>query len=86
MEVEELGTDVQCEFQPARLGTCDMEAVEALMSMTKHWKTQSLKFKHSRPLTPSSDCSEDDSVPIGSSALQESPLVSDLYGRGVLFR
>lgn len=44
------------------------------MSMTKHWKTQSFKFRHSRPLTPSSDCSEDDSVPLGSTVIQESPL------------
>lgn len=44
------------------------------MSMTKHWKTPSFKFRHCRPLTPSSDCSEDDSVPPGSTVLQESPL------------
>ncbi|XP_051261200.1 Krueppel-like factor 10 [Dicentrarchus labrax] len=72
MEVQELYSDIQCEFQPAPLGAGDMEAVEALMSMTKHWKTQS--FRHSRPLTPSSDCSEDDSVPLGSTVLHDSPL------------
>ncbi|KAM9352871.1 Krueppel-like factor 10 [Symphorus nematophorus] len=72
MEVEELYSDTQGEFQPAPLGAGDMEAVEALMSMTKHWKTQSFRFRHSRPLTPSSDCSEDDSAPLGSTVLQES--------------
>ncbi|XP_053737424.1 Krueppel-like factor 10 [Synchiropus splendidus] len=44
----------------------DMDAVEALMAMTKHWKSQSFKMRHSRPLTPPSDCSEDDSALPGS--------------------
>ncbi|XP_073341867.1 Krueppel-like factor 10 [Pagrus major] len=74
MEVEELYSDIHHEFQPAPLGGGDMEAVEALMSMTKHWKTQNFRFRHSRPLTPSSDFSEDESAPLGSTALQESPL------------
>lgn len=78
MGVEELFSDMRGEFQPAPLGAGDMEAVEALVSMTKHWKTHSFKLRHSRPLTPSSDCSEDDSVPIGTTVLQDSPLVSDL--------
>lgn len=73
MEVEELHSDMQGEFQPSPLGEGDMEAVEALMSMTKHWKTRSFKLRHFRPLTPSSDCSEDDSVPFGSTVLQDSP-------------
>ncbi|XP_071325349.1 Krueppel-like factor 10 isoform X2 [Trachinotus anak] len=51
------------------MGAGDMEAVEALMSMTKHWKTRSF-----RPLTPSSDCSEYDSAPPASAVLQDSPL------------
>lgn len=84
MEVEELYSGIQGEFQPAPLGAGDMEAVEALMSMTKHWKTLSFRFRHSRPLTPSSDCSEDDSAPLGSTLLQESPLVSDPCGLGVV--
>ncbi|XP_042346131.1 Krueppel-like factor 10 [Plectropomus leopardus] len=71
MEVEELHADMQSEFQPAALGAGDMEAVEALMSMTKHWKTRSFKLRHFRPLTPSSDCSEDDSVLYGSTAPQD---------------
>ncbi|KAM7382445.1 hypothetical protein PAMP_002172 [Pampus punctatissimus] len=69
MEIEELDSHIQDELQPAPMGAGDMEAVEALMSMTKHWKTRSF-----RPLTPSSDCSEDDSVPPGSTVLQDSPL------------
>ncbi|KAM9797907.1 Krueppel-like factor 10 [Neosynchiropus ocellatus] len=44
----------------------DMDAVEALMAMTKHWKGQSFGMRHSRPPTPPSDCSEDDSVLAGS--------------------
>uniref|UniRef100_A0A3Q3L7H0 Krueppel-like factor 10 n=1 Tax=Mastacembelus armatus TaxID=205130 RepID=A0A3Q3L7H0_9TELE len=47
----------------------DMEAVEALMSMTKHWKTRSF-----RPLTPPSDTSEDDSGSPRFSDLQDAPL------------
>nr|XP_046255882.1 Krueppel-like factor 10 isoform X2 [Scatophagus argus] len=74
MKVEELCSDIQGAFQPAPMGAVDMEAVEALMSMTEHWKTLNLKFRHPRPLTPSSDCSEDDSAPLGSAVPQESPL------------
>lgn len=77
MEVEELCSGIQNKFQPALLGAGDMEAVEALMSMTKHCKTWSSRFKHSRPLTPSSDCSEEDSAHLGSCVLQESLLVSE---------
>ncbi|XP_075952600.1 Krueppel-like factor 10 isoform X2 [Anarhichas minor] len=73
MEVEELHSDIQSEFQPAPLGAGDMEAVEVLMSMTKHWETRGFRVRHCRPLTPSSDCSEDDSVPFGSAALRNSP-------------
>lgn len=57
----------------------DMEAVEALMSMMKHSDTQSFGVKRPRPLTPSSDCSEDESAPSGAVAMQESPLVSALF-------
>lgn len=77
MEVEELYSDIHREFQPAPLCGGDMEAVEALVSMTKHWKTQNFRFRHSRPLTPPSDISEDDSAPLGYTVPQESPLVSD---------
>lgn len=65
---------MQGKFQPAPLAEGDMEAVEALMSMTKHWKTRNFRPRLFRPLTPSSDCSEDDSVPFGSTVLQDSPL------------
>ena len=86
MEVEELHSDIHCEFQPAPLAAGDMEAVEALMSMTNHWKTRSFRLRHFRPLTPSSDCSEDDPVPFGSTVLQDSTLVSEQHGRFVIFR
>lgn len=79
MEGEELYSDVQGEFQPSPLGSGDMEAVEALMSMTKHWKTRNFRTRHFRPLSPSSDYSEDDSAPLGSCMLQGSPLVSEAY-------
>lgn len=72
---DELHSDIQSEFQAAPMGAGDMEAVEALMSMTKHWKTRSSRLGRFRPLTPSSDCSEDDSVPPGSALLQDSALV-----------
>lgn len=85
MEVEELYSGIQKKIHPALLGAGDMEAVEALMSMTKHCKTRSSRFKHSRPLTPSSDCSEEDSAHLGSCVLQESPLVSDPCGLRVFF-
>ncbi len=77
MEVKEHDLSCEGESQSAPLGAGDMEAVEALMSMTNHWKTQSSKFKHPRPLTPSSECSEDDSSHFGFTVLQETPLVSD---------
>lgn len=53
----------------------DMEAVEALMSMMTHSSTLSFRARHPRPLTPSSDCSEDDSATIGAVAMQEPLLV-----------
>ncbi|KAM8868885.1 Krueppel-like factor 10 isoform 4-T6 [Spinachia spinachia] len=51
---------------------CDMEAVKALMSMTGHWRTRGFRLSHCRPLTPSSDCSEDDDVSFGSATLRDS--------------
>ncbi|XP_056236918.1 Krueppel-like factor 10 [Seriola aureovittata] len=74
MDIEEHDSDVQSGLRPAQMGAGDMEAVEALMSMTKHWKTRSFRLRHFRPLTPSSDCSEDDSAPLASAVLQDSPL------------
>lgn len=58
MQVEEHHSKSQL----AQMRAGDMEAVEALMSMTKHWKTRNFRLGPFRPLTPSSDCSEDDSV------------------------
>ncbi|GAA6217558.1 Krueppel-like factor 10 [Lates japonicus] len=74
MDIEELHSDIQSEFQHVSMGAGDMEAVEALMSMTKHWKSRSFRLRHLRPLTPSSDCSEDDSAPPGTAVLQDHPL------------
>ncbi|XP_069393463.1 Krueppel-like factor 10 isoform X2 [Paralichthys olivaceus] len=74
MEVEALHSDIQSDLQSAPMGAGDMEAVEALMAMTNHWKTRSLGLRHFRPLTPSSDCSEDDSAPPESTVTQESPM------------
>lgn len=74
MDIEEHISDIQGDLQPAPMGAGDMEAVEALMSMTKHWKTRPFRLRHFRPLTPSSDCSEDDSVSAGSVLLHDSLL------------
>ncbi|XP_062278694.1 Krueppel-like factor 10 [Scomber scombrus] len=74
MEIEEPYSHIQGESQPAPMGQGDMEAVEALMSMTNHWKTRNFRLRHFRPLTPSSDCSEDDSAPPGSNVLQDTSL------------
>ncbi|XP_031643793.1 Krueppel-like factor 10 isoform X2 [Oncorhynchus kisutch] len=67
MEVDELyhpGSQNHEESQCHPMAVGDMEAVEALMFMNTHWKARtSRSFKHRqfRPLTPSSDFSEDDS-------------------------
>lgn len=67
MEVDELyfpGSQKHEESQCPPMAVGDMEAVEALMFMNTHWKARtSRSFKHRqfRPLTPSSDFSEDDS-------------------------
>lgn len=76
MEVEEQTLGTLDAPLSVRLSVGDMEAVEALMSMMKHGNTQSFRVKHPRPLTPSSDCSEDESAPTGAVAMQESLLVS----------
>ncbi|KAM4580307.1 Krueppel-like factor 10 [Odontesthes bonariensis] len=68
MEVEEHCTNIQVDFQPGSIGAGDLRAVEALMSMTKHWKTRNLRL---RPPSPSSDCSEDEFVLSGSAVLQD---------------
>lgn len=72
MESEEQALDASLSVC---LGVGDMEAVEALMSMMKHGNTPSFRVRHPRPLTPSSDCSDDDSAPVGTVAMQDSPLV-----------
>uniref|UniRef100_A0A3B3YWX0 C2H2-type domain-containing protein n=1 Tax=Poecilia mexicana TaxID=48701 RepID=A0A3B3YWX0_9TELE len=64
--------DTRPDFQPCSMGAGDLWAVEALISMTEHWKTRNSRPKQPRPLTPSSECSEDDSVPSGLSAMHES--------------
>ncbi|XP_012728007.2 Krueppel-like factor 10 [Fundulus heteroclitus] len=65
-------SDIWPEFQPASVGAGDLGAVEALISMTEHWKTRNFNPKPPRPLTPSSECSEDDTVPSGPSVPHES--------------
>lgn len=55
------------------LAAGDMEAAEALMSMTKHCQSLTDRF---RPLTPSSEGSEDYCAPLWSAGLQDSSLVS----------
>ncbi|KAG9339370.1 hypothetical protein JZ751_023763 [Albula glossodonta] len=51
----------------------DIEAVEALMSMSSCWKARSQGSRDLRPLTPSSDVSEEDPLMPGSAEFQESP-------------
>ncbi|KAK5862789.1 hypothetical protein PBY51_018149 [Eleginops maclovinus] len=63
MDFEELSSNSPAESQPALLD--NMEAAEALVSMTNNWESQSF-----RPLTPSSD---DDRVLFGSTVPQDSP-------------
>lgn len=70
-------SDVQGESQPTDMGAGDMEAVRALMSMTKHWKSRNFRVRHYRPLSPSSDYSEDDQVTTSSAVLQDSLFVRD---------
>ncbi|KAM8868883.1 Krueppel-like factor 10 isoform 2-T4 [Spinachia spinachia] len=72
MDVKEFHSDLWGEFQKALSDAGDMEAVKALMSMTGHWRTRGFRLSHCRPLTPSSDCSEDDDVSFGSATLRDS--------------
>lgn len=70
--------DTRSDFQLSSMGAGDLQAVEALISMTEHWKMRNVRPKEPRPLTPSSECSEDDSVPSGPSAMLGSSFVSEL--------
>lgn len=70
MEAEEHFSGIQENFQPVSLAASDMEAAEALMSMTKHCKAL---VDRVRPMTPSS---EDYCAPLGSAGLRDSSLVS----------
>ncbi|XP_041844059.1 Krueppel-like factor 10 isoform X2 [Melanotaenia boesemani] len=60
------------EIQPAPMGAGDLKAVEALVSMTKHWKRRNLCPEEPRPLSPPTDGSEDELVLSGSAELQDS--------------
>ncbi|MEQ2218067.1 hypothetical protein XENOCAPTIV_028901 [Xenoophorus captivus] len=62
-------SDIRPEFQYALKVAGDLEV---LISMTEHWKTKNFGPKCPRPLTPSSECSDNDSVPSGPSELHES--------------
>lgn len=73
MEAEEHFSGIQGKIQSASLAAGDIEAAEALMSMTKHRITLTDRF---RPLTPSSEGSEDCCAPLGSAGLRDSSLVS----------
>ncbi|XP_054898078.1 Krueppel-like factor 10 isoform X2 [Poeciliopsis prolifica] len=64
--------DTLSDFQPSSMGAGDLRAVEALISMTEHWKMRNCRPKQPRPLTPSSECSEDDAGPPCPSAMHES--------------
>lgn len=75
MEVEERTLGTLDAALSARFNNGDMEAVEALMSMMKHSNIQNSWARDPRPLTPFSDCSEDESAPTGAVAMQRSPLV-----------
>lgn len=69
MEVEELFSGIRSES----LAVGDMEAAEALMSMTKNCQSLTDRF---RPLTPSSEGSEDYCARLGFVGLRDSSLVS----------
>ncbi|CAB1334176.1 unnamed protein product [Coregonus sp. 'balchen'] len=86
MEVDELyypGSQNQEESQCHPMAMGDMEAVEALMFMNSHRKARtSRSFKHRefRPLTPSSDFSEDDSrLSLDPSEVRESLCMTPPY-------
>lgn len=66
-------SDIQGEFQSAHMGAGDIEAVRVLMSMTKHCKSRNFRLRRFRPLSPSSDSSEDDLVTTSTAVLQDSP-------------
>ncbi|KAG7470069.1 hypothetical protein MATL_G00135430 [Megalops atlanticus] len=65
------GDSEGCWSHPAERG--DIEAVEALMSMSSGWKARSMRHRDLRPLTPSSDTSEDDSLLPASTEFQGLP-------------
>lgn len=69
MEVEECFSGIQS----VSLAAGDIEAAEALMSMTKHCQTLTDRF---RPLTPSPEGSEDYCALLGTAGLRDSSLVS----------
>uniref|UniRef100_A0A3P9JVT6 C2H2-type domain-containing protein n=1 Tax=Oryzias latipes TaxID=8090 RepID=A0A3P9JVT6_ORYLA len=50
-----------------------LRAAEALVSITELWKTGNTRLRHSRPLTPSSDSSEDDWASPVSASQQDLP-------------
>ncbi|XP_061109088.1 Krueppel-like factor 10 [Conger conger] len=72
VEAERLGHDTGLWRYPAERG--DIEAVEALMSMSSCWKARSHDTTHDlRPLTPASDISEEGLLVPGSAEFQGSP-------------
>ncbi|KAJ8353858.1 hypothetical protein SKAU_G00214250 [Synaphobranchus kaupii] len=71
VEAGRLGDSAGLWRYPAEKG--DIEAVEALMSMSSSWKAQSHAAHDLRPLTPSSDISEEGTLVPGSAEFQGSP-------------
>lgn len=57
----------------------DFEAVEALMSMSCDWKSHFKKYLESRPVTPVSDTSEEDSLLPGTPDLQTVPAFVSIF-------
>lgn len=73
LEVNEYNSRNLNEFQSGIMAERDIEAVNALMSMTNHGMTRRVGSRQFRPLTPSSEFSEEeDSLNMGTAELHES--------------
>ncbi|XP_066546993.1 Krueppel-like factor 10 isoform X2 [Amia ocellicauda] len=74
MEVGRNRLDSEC-YWSSSAEKGDIEAVEALMSMSCRWKTRGRRYADLRPLTPSSDMSEEteDTLLPGPAEYQSSP-------------
>lgn len=84
MKAEEQNSDTRSKIQSETwpvpfLAVGDLKAAEDLMSMTNPWNTRDFRERHTRPLTPNSESSEDDAVPSGLSGLHNPSFVSELF-------